>query len=553
MSSLLEQNLRVIETTSPGLKEALHDLPSATEPNFQLFNEIELHKKGSSPLVAVMGVENIDALRTLRADLRRYTAVVAEPDLAKLKYLLSNRDLTDLLEDTNVVFVWGEAVDDLGTEVEQFYSVAMIDDIKRIPPVPERHDEFARAEEGLETFREFARINTDTIEEFLTEWHQYFPRNISTYLNGTPLDELDGALEGQSLTIVGPGPSLDEFTDELETLSEGWLISLDTALPILMELGIEPDIVVSVDVGDSNLRFLDDYPEKATLFSPSYMNPRALEQAERTILFDSLFPPSQWLQPQVESPGILMLSGSVATAAFDLALGLSPSECYLAGMDLAVPDLMRYSKRSAQYQDCLHHLNRFTSIPDQLLIQLQDRQLTRADSPRGPLLTTDQYMNWKDSLDVFVEEASFPFFQLGDRVIPLEGARLTKRINRFNEQSTDRLPESRTSHVVDPDGLKRRVKNLLNAVEQFKTELEMMESKRRRDKSILTDWLNLVGQFSEHDEFLNYFQWEIDRVTQELQDTPGGDNQELSEKVDRQFERWQNLLTATEDGFKRLL
>jgi hypothetical protein len=552
MDSLLQRNLKAIDTTVTNLSAQLNDVSRVVEPDYRVINEIELHKQGSSSLFAVLGVEQIDALKTFQGELRRNTAVVVEPDLRRLKHLLSNRDLTDLVSDKNVVFVAGESVASLSAELERYFSFALIDDIKTLNPVPDRSGEFSDAREELKQFRKHAQINLDTVDEFLTDWYCYFPRNLSHFLNGPDLNQFEGHFGDETLTIVGPGPSIDDFTEELNELTEGRIIALDTALPVLNELEITPDIVVSIDVGESTMDFLEPFPDEAVLIAPSYMNPRALEAADRVILFDSLFPPNQWLNPGVRPTGMLAISGTVASAALDLALTLRPSECYMLGMDLTAPGMRTYSKYSTKYTDMLRSLNRFTSLPNQCYESLKDRNLLTARGTRGSVLTTEQYLNWREIIEDFVGEARFPFFQIGDQVLPIEGVRQTKRVSRLNPRSSAPLPINAQSRVTDPDELSRRAGELLERIQELVAEVETLRSRKKRGDSIVSDWLSLVGEFGQSEEFLRYFQWEIDRVTSELKNVDPDDTDRLRDVVNQQFERWDRLLTETRGGIKTL-
>jgi len=550
LNTQLKQNLSRIQTTSENWKQQLSSIAPSEEPDYQIFNEIQLHKEGRSPLIVIMGVENIGALRTIRGDLRRFTAIVAEPDLSRLKHLLEQKDLTNLLEERNIVFVAGDDVKRLGDELELYFTIAMIDSIKTIKPLKSRTEEFRQAFQSLDVFRRSAEANRSTVEKFLTEWYVYFAQNLGDYLQSPSLSHWENALEGETVTIVGPGPSIDQEQEKLNRLADGWIIALDTAVPLLNELEIVPEIIVSVDVGDENLPFLADFPPSSYLVCPGYMNPQVTAKAEETFLFEARFPPIQWVNRHIDSPGYLPLSGSVSTAALGLVRMLNPSQCYLLGLDLTTPGFLSHSRQLPDYERLLSRLNRFNTIPTVLYNQIEQRTLHTVETPTGPVLTTAQYLHWKESFEAMIESCNFPFFRLGKSVLPLEGTRMTRRIHNFQPQEQDALPVVRESRLQKPNQWKRAVEDLLGRIGEVSVELKTIASKARRGHPIENDWLQFAGRLGDHEEFLEYFQWEIDRLTQELQQIE--DPESLENTARRQFQRWTTLLEETEKGLKDL-
>ena len=551
MTAQLKQNLDLIETTSENWKQRIFSISTSEEPDYQIFNEIELHKQGRSPLIVIMGVENIGALRTIQSDLRRFTAIVAEPDLTRLKHLLVHRDLTNLLEERNIVFVAGDNVKRLGDQLEMYFTIAMIDSIKTIKPLESRADEFQEAFENLDIFRRSADANRSTVEKFLTDWHVYFAQNLEDYLNSPSLSHWNNALEGETVTIVGPGPSIDQEEQQLKTLADGWIIALDTALPLLNKLDIVPEIVVSVDVGQANRPFVAEFPNSSYLVCPAYMDPHVRKKAKEAFLFEARFPPIQWINRYIESPGYLPLSGSVSTAALGLVRMLNPAQCYLLGLDLTTPGFLTHSRQLPDYERILSKLNRFKTIPSILYQQIQERIVQTVETPTGPVLTTEQYLHWKEFLESMIERCEFPFFRLGKAILPMEGTKMTRRIHNFQPQSNDSLPVIRENRLHKPKQWKRRARELFDRIQQVRIELKTIASKARRGHPIENEWLQFAGSLGEHEEFLEYFQWEIDRLTQELQQIQSTDS--LQATAHKQFQRWITLLEETEKGFKGLL
>lgn len=130
---------------------------------------------------------------------------------------------------------------------------------------------------------------------------------------------------------------------------------------------------------------------------------------------------------------------------------------------------------------------------------------------------------------------------------------MTKRIRDFNPKVDVSTPTKDGSRIKDPEEFQTQLESLLNTVEQFQVKFQTIGSRLDRDQDVTSEWLKIVREFGNDSTFTEYFQWEVDRLTQELQEATDKTDNSLQETLKEQYERWNKLLNATSDGLGRLI
>ncbi len=551
MNENITENINNSLFSSPEDKSRLLEIESASPPpDYYSFDELTTYDEAKTPLTVVCGVENFKALYSLREHLRRNTAILAEPDLHRLRHLFENFDLSGLMAENNIYVVSGEDVKHLGDAIEQYFTIAISTEIFTVPPMEDREGEFAEGIESLKKFRHTSRSNQQTLDKFLTDWYVYFAKNLDDYFQTRPISRLRDGLRGQTCTIVGPGPTLDHQVDLLEKLSSGWLISVDTALPLLTDRGIIPDFVVTVDAGEDNLEYLEGIPAETTLVCPAYMDPKVVNLTDDFYIFEPNFPAAIWLYPEFDSPGLLAMSGSVSTTAVDLAKLLNPARCFLLGVDLSYPNLLAFSRLHPRYNKFTENLDRFTTLPEQNLHKIQEKETLTVTHRGKQLLTSELFVNWKSFFEYLIEGADFPVFRSSAGALPLNHTRPLPAQEKIPRPEKKVLREEGSEPDTDWVDLKEKLEVLQENVSSLEAELQVIGSLVRRNKDISAQWLNFTRIIGEKEEIVSYFQWEVSRLTRELREVTPEDQSEI---FHRQFRRWERLLKATREGLETAL
>lgn len=153
--------------------------------------------------------------------------------------------------------------------------------------------------------------------------------------------ELFGSHSGQQIYVMGTGPSLEQQFDKLRAIrgqaERPLFISVDTAYRPLMDHGIKPDLVVSIDqrITDRHLppQDSDDIP---LVYLPM-SNPQVLQpwKGVRYVAYSAspIYAVLRRKTPKAQ----LYVGGSVLHPAVDLAVKMGAARITLFGADFAFP------------------------------------------------------------------------------------------------------------------------------------------------------------------------------------------------------------------------
>src|SRR5690606_37456288 len=162
-------------------------------------------------------------------------------------------------------------------------------------------------------------------------------RNLDWYLKTPSLDRLKDQYAGKPAIIVSAGPSLRKNKHLLtDARGRAVIVAVQTMLQPLLEMGVEPNFVTSLDYHDICTRFFEKLP-------PSLSTHLVAEPKASPAIF-SLFPGAVSLLGNDFADGLLrelnlqkarLRSGStVAHLAFSLAEHLGCDPIIMVGQDL---------------------------------------------------------------------------------------------------------------------------------------------------------------------------------------------------------------------------
>jgi len=153
--------------------------------------------------------------------------------------------------------------------------------------------------------------------------------------------ELFGSCEGRDAFVIATGPSLEQHFERLRSLSDQaerpLLICVDTAYRPLINHGIRPDIVVTIDQRISMRHLPAEDSGDVTLVYLPMADPLVIEawQGARYVGY-SASPIYQQMRQQLLRHE-LYVGGSVIHPAVDLAVKMGTSRITLFGADFAFP------------------------------------------------------------------------------------------------------------------------------------------------------------------------------------------------------------------------
>lgn len=154
--------------------------------------------------------------------------------------------------------------------------------------------------------------------------------------------ELFATCSGREVFVIATGPSLEQHFDTLRAVREQaqrpLFICVDTAYRPLIEHGIKPDVVVTIDQRISTRHLPCDATRDITLVYMPMVDPEVLGgwQGKRYVAY-SASPVYRDMREQLPKAQ-LFVGGSVIHPAVDLAVHMGASQITLFGADFAFPN-----------------------------------------------------------------------------------------------------------------------------------------------------------------------------------------------------------------------
>ncbi|MBD3265306.1 DUF115 domain-containing protein [bacterium] len=183
--------------------------------------------------------------------------------------------------------------------------------------------------------------------------------NLPFLRQGLPVLSLISKLAGIPAYVIGPGPSLQDSIPLLHSLKgRGIVIAIDTAHRILLNHGIQADLVVSLDFTELNAKHFEAIEDdEAWLVAFPGIDTRITKQyAGKTLFYDHAgnadysSGATQFLKSMnsISPLGDLISYGSTAHIAYHCARMMGCSPIVLIGNDLAVSGDRQYTQGAMQ-------------------------------------------------------------------------------------------------------------------------------------------------------------------------------------------------------------
>ncbi len=196
------------------------------------------------------------------------------------------------------------------------------------------------------------------------------------------------------ILVVGAGPSLEQRLDWIAAHRDRLrVLAVDTALPVLADAGLRPDIVFALEAQWLNLEdFLGASLDECSLVADITATPSLLRRAPRLYLCASRFAPIALLS-RLEaaglSPGAIPPLGSVGVAALHLALGLTAGPVLAAGLDFAYSGGRTHARGAPAMRAALAAASRLAPADSTAAAALLGRRLLRVADKRGEPTLSD--------------------------------------------------------------------------------------------------------------------------------------------------------------------
>ncbi|TGM09569.1 DUF115 domain-containing protein [Leptospira barantonii] len=402
---------------------ALHSLMDPVTESKRLLDGLKKEDEERVFLFFGAGVGYV-VLETLK--FKNVTAVWMEADPEILRYALSLFDYSEFLESGKLRILLSPLLEqDLYTAFRGIsgFPISFIPHRGSNQWKKDSYEELRFISEG---FFHKKDVNISTLTRFERIWTRNFISNLPELADMKPILSLFGICKGKTdILVCGAGPSLILSLEEIRIFRNNYvIIAVDTALMVLWNAGIDPDLVFSVDPQALNTKYLEGYTGNARIvFDPtsSYHSLRLPGKFKKGFFTSSPFPLIRILSRQPEEEiGAIDFGGSVSTNAVSLAEKMGARNILLVGQDLSFPNKLAHCKgavleerlnhiESRKFRREYHNHKQMTALP-----------VKRVRSIRGGELRTNEklliFKKWFEE-----HSKKNPWFNFGKDGVVLEG------------------------------------------------------------------------------------------------------------------------------------
>lgn len=276
---------------------------------------------------------------------KKHPLIICEADPAILKTALTHVDLTEVLSSDYVRIIAGP-----GMDLERWihclaikFMTAKVDIISYEPAV-RLHPEVYEHLKGVAQKESRAIIlNRNTTLKAGRQLMENFLMNFQEVIRSAGVKRLENLFQGRPAILVAAGPSLEKNVHLLrEADGRAVIISVDTALRLLLPLGIKPDIVTTIDFNPVNFDKFKNVPIDPDISlvyhcGGYHESIRAFDGPR----FTQSHVPNRipaWLMEYIEDKGDIAPGTTVAHLSFHLARHMGCDPIVFIGQDLAFPN-----------------------------------------------------------------------------------------------------------------------------------------------------------------------------------------------------------------------
>jgi hypothetical protein len=280
---------------------------------------------------------------------------IFEPDLRMLWTALSCRDYSKMIASRQVMFFWKREKSEIFTRLTTHSAVISLgaQTVPHAPSVQLHAEFFADVQVWLNELASFVRTGMNTLVLNSGKTAENVAANIGWYAASPSAERLHGRFKGQPAVIISAGPSLRKNKHLLKGLEEkAVLIAVQTTLQPLVEMGIRPRFVTSLDYHEICSRFFEKLP--ADLKTELVAEPKATERIFQLnpgplTMLGNDFAQSLLREINLNKP-VLPAGATVAHLAYYLAEYMGCDPIIFVGQDLAFSDGLCYAPGTS-YED----------------------------------------------------------------------------------------------------------------------------------------------------------------------------------------------------------
>ncbi len=239
-----------------------------------------------------------------------------------------------------------------------------------------------------------------------------------------------GRHQGQRTLLVGAGPSLDNVLPYMKKLAKDAIVaSVDTAFPVLLDEGIQPDYVFSLDPQEESFKYFSDHLNNpATLIFLPSAHSKIIHNysGEKWVVFKEGHSLTLQNQELAKVKGLTSAGGSVSVFALDCLMQLGCNPIFLAGQDCSFSGNRTYSRHAGINLTFLDKSDRFNTLDVKHFEKVSENKTVEIQNVNGHPIPTNQVMfGYLRNLEQFSEShpqhSLYSFLSSGAKVRAVPG------------------------------------------------------------------------------------------------------------------------------------
>mgnify|MGYP001274450223 CR=1 FL=1 len=465
----------------------------------------------------------------VEAAVRKYPDIkilVLEKDISFIKYTMTVRDISAILENENVEYIVTEKGEEILEILQKCETRNIAVSILRLAKelYPDTYSNITRLVHSFVNSRE---INIATLARFQKLWTRNILNNAFHFTKYAGINTLYDKFAGVPIFIVASGPSLSKNIEELRRVKgKGLILAMNSAFRKLVDMGIIPDMVMAVDPQDIITKFFTGvYSPQTLLITEITVSKKIITPYPGSILFtSSVFKMGKWLEEYSSQKGEIDVGGSVATAAYGLAVRLGCSPVIFCGLDLAYPGGETHFQGSYFEDNWLNEADKINTAITLHKKFMRKHELMEVPSyyNENELLKTDRkflmFLWWFESK---FQSAKFPVIDATEGGAYKKGAIQMKLGDAVKKYCTREVDKSllrgklEIDYLVQSDKLAGDMKEITHELEKLKENADKGIRLSEKLYEMLSDnVLRQIPKPPEMDEILAELE-DIDKIIQE--------------------------------------
>jgi hypothetical protein len=370
-------------------------LHSRYEPAKEADQQVSAFPGVDRDVIFVFGLGLGYHLQALHARAPGATLFVVETDLSLIQSAMWARDCSTLLASERVHLLWQPDKSQLFATLQPHLAAVHLGSatFEHPPSVQRSPEAFAAMRTWIDEFIEFGKTTVNTLILNGRKTSENVAANLPWYVASPSVDRLKNAYAGHPAIIVSAGPSLRKNKHLLAgAAGRAVTIAVQTTLRPLLDAGVEPHFVTSLDYHEISTRFFENLPGdvKTELVAEPKATDRIFAMHPGPLTLNGNDFADKLLREQRPSHAALPAGATVAHLAYYLAEHLGCDPIIFVGQDLGFSEGLCYSPGTSYDDVWRPELGRFCSAEMKQWEQIvRDRPILRrvADQQGRPTYT----------------------------------------------------------------------------------------------------------------------------------------------------------------------